>query len=57
MSIFGNIFGDGSKRVFDKYADLVSQINGLESQFAALSDEALRAKTQEFRERLTKDET
>ena len=57
MSIFGNIFGDGSKRVFDKYVDLVSQINGLESQFAALSDEALRAKTQEFRERLTKDET
>jgi len=57
MSIFGTIFGDWSKRVFDKYVDLVSQINGLESQFAALSDEALRAKTQEFRERLTKDET
>lgn len=46
VRIFG---GDPTKRTLDKTADLVEQINMLEQQFEALSDEALRAKTDEFR--------
>jgi len=41
--------GDPNKREIDRYSQLVDQVNALEQQFEALSDEALRAKTNEFR--------
>jgi preprotein translocase subunit SecA len=49
--------GDPSKRTIDKYSTIVDQINSLEPQFEALSDEDLAAKTIEFRHRLAAGET
>jgi preprotein translocase subunit SecA len=51
------IAGDPSKQAIEEYAQLTDQINKLEPAFEALSDEALRAKTAEFRERLAKGES
>ncbi|MBE3038594.1 MAG: hypothetical protein IMZ62_07270 [Chloroflexi bacterium] len=44
--------GDPNRREIEKTTDFVVQINALEAEFEALSDEALRAKTVEFRARL-----
>jgi preprotein translocase subunit SecA len=44
--------GDPNKREIEKTTYIVDQINDLEPEFEALSDEALRNKTDEFRERL-----
>jgi preprotein translocase subunit SecA len=41
--------GDPNKREIEKTTDLVEQINTLEPDFEALSDEGLRQKTDEFR--------
>jgi preprotein translocase subunit SecA len=49
VKLFG---GDAHKRTMESLFPLVDEINALESQFEALSDEALRAKTDEFRSRL-----
>jgi len=50
---FVKIFsGDPTKRTIDKYTPLVDEINALEPEFEALSDDALREKTEEFRSRL-----
>src|SRR6266540_4699308 len=49
VKLFG---GDPTKKTVEKLSDLVIQINAFEPQFEALSDEALRAKTDEFRARL-----
>ena len=40
-----------------QYRSVVAKINGLEPQFEALSDEQLKAKTQEFRQRLAQGHT
>ena len=44
--------GDPHKREVERLTQIVEQINALESQYEALSDEALAAKTAEFRQRL-----
>ncbi len=49
--------GDPNKRALSKSNEIVDQINSLEAQFEALSDEALLAKTAEFRARLADGET
>jgi preprotein translocase subunit SecA len=46
------IFGTSNDRALKRYAARVPQINALEPSVAALSDEALRGKTAEFRRRL-----
>jgi preprotein translocase subunit SecA len=51
------IFGSRNDRLLKQYQRTVERINALESQTEALSDEALRAKTTEFRERHAKGET
>jgi len=51
------IGGDPSKQAVETYSKIVEEINKLEPAFEALSDEALRAKTAEFRERLAKGES
>ncbi|HLA88116.1 MAG TPA: hypothetical protein VJL10_08845, partial [Anaerolineales bacterium] len=43
--------GDPNKRTIEQYGALVVQVNALEAEFEALSDEALRAKTDEFKAR------
>ncbi len=51
------IFGSRNDRLLKTFQRTVVQINALESSFEALTDDALRAKTGEFRERLGKGET
>jgi len=46
IRIFG---GDPNRREIDNLSEIVSQINDLEVQYGKLSDEALRAKSDEFR--------
>src|SRR5512141_2830742 len=50
------IFGSRNDRLIKRYNKSVQRINALEPTISALSDEALRAKTAEFRERLAKGE-
>ncbi|MDP6567070.1 MAG: preprotein translocase subunit SecA [Alphaproteobacteria bacterium] len=45
------LFGSSNERVLKQLDEPVAQINALEAEFEALSDEALRAKTDEFRGR------
>ncbi|GAC1319822.1 MAG: preprotein translocase subunit SecA [Chloroflexota bacterium] len=54
LSKFG---GDPSEREIKKIRPLVEQANALEPEYAALSDEALRDKSTEFRGRLLAGET
>ncbi|MDZ4717193.1 MAG: preprotein translocase subunit SecA [Roseiflexaceae bacterium] len=51
------IFGDSNDRAVKQIDPFVRTINSLEPQYKALSNEQLRAKTDEFRERLGKGET
>jgi len=46
------IFGSRNDRLLKQYRKTVDRINALEPSLEGLSDEALQAKTQEFRERL-----
>ncbi len=50
-SIAGKIFGTTNERKLRPYRKKVEQINALEPEFEKLSDEELRAKTDEFRKR------
>ena len=51
------IFGSRNDRLLKQYQRTVERINALEPKVSPLSDEALRAKTTEFRERVAKGET
>ncbi len=51
-SIARAVFGSANDRSLKAYQRRVPQINALEPAISALSDEALRAKTDEFRQRL-----
>ncbi len=50
------IFGSRNQRLLKKYQKAVNQINALEATISALSDEELRAKTEEFKQRYAKGE-
>lgn len=50
------LFGSRNDRLLKTYRKSVNQINALEPAIQALSDDALRAKTVEFKERLAKGE-
>ncbi len=52
-----SIFGSRNDRLLKQYRRVVERINALETQFESLSDEALRAKTEEFRQRLANGTT
>ena len=56
-SFLTSIFGSRNQRILKTLSKKVSEINNLESDINALSDEALRSKTNEFRERLETGET
>ena len=55
--VLSKIFGSRNERLLKRLNKTVAQINGLEEQIAGLSDAELRAKTDEFRQRLEKGET
>lgn len=57
MSWVTTLFGDPNAREVAKIRSVVDRITALESSVSDLSDEALKAKTVEFRERLAKGET
>ena len=52
-----SIIGNKNDRDLKKLAPSVDQINSLEAEFSALSDDELKAKTTEFRRRLDSGET
>ncbi len=51
------VFGSRNDRLLKQYRGIVQKINGLEPAMKALSDEALRGKTAEFKARVEKGET
>ncbi len=55
--VFQKLFRSENDRLLKKFQGQVSQINGLEPQISALSDEELKAQTQKFRARLAEGET
>ena len=57
MSIFNKFFGDTNEKYIKKLKLLVDQINLLEPKFEPFSDEQLKEKTKEFKEKLSKKET
>ena len=57
MGLIKKLFGTTSEREVKKLRPLVDRIEALEKDMKALSDEALRAKTEEFKARLAKGET
>ncbi|BAQ18711.1 preprotein translocase subunit SecA [Methyloceanibacter caenitepidi] len=56
-AIANKVFGSSNDRKLKKYDPVVAAINALEPEVSALSDEALRARTDEFRKRLAGGET
>src|SRR5687768_2937106 len=56
MSVLSKILRAGEGRKVKRLAEIVPDINGLEPEMQALSDDALRHKTVEFRERLANGE-
>ncbi|MCV6637592.1 preprotein translocase subunit SecA [Candidatus Albibeggiatoa sp. nov. NOAA] len=57
LNIITKIFGSRNDRLIKRMYKIVAQINALEPDISALSDEDLKAKTVEFRERYEKGET
>jgi preprotein translocase subunit SecA len=52
-----SLFGSRNERVLRQLSKNVARINALESEFEKLSDEALRAKTEEFKQRVAGGES
>ena len=52
QGVLKKIFGSRNDRLLKQYGRTVREINALEPEISRLSDEALRAKTDEFRRRI-----
>ena len=52
-----SVFGSRNERLLKQLEGIVKKINALEPQMQALSDEALQAKTGEFRQRIADGES
>ena len=57
INILTKIFGSRNDRLLKQYRNVLAKVNALEAQFEKLSDDGLRQKTQEFKDRITKGET
>ena len=57
MGIFTKLFGSYSDRELKRITPIVDKIEALSGEYAALSDEELKAKTAQFKERLSQGET
>ena len=57
MGFLEKIFGNYSEKEIKKIKPIVTKIEALGPQYESLSDEELRAKTQEFKDRLANGET
>lgn len=56
LGLVKKIFGDANEKEVKRLQRTVDEINGMESKFTPLSDEELRAKTDEFKARIEKGE-
>ena len=56
-TLFRKFFGSRNDRLVKSYSQIAKQINALEPSMQTLSDEALRAKTEEFKQRFSAGET
>ncbi|QXZ09900.1 preprotein translocase subunit SecA [Comamonas sp. Y33R10-2] len=56
INFLTKLFGSRNDRLLKQYRKTVARINAMEPEFEKLSDEALRAKTQEFKDRVAKGE-
>ena len=54
LDLILKIFGDAQDKKVKHFMPVVEHINALEAEFSALTDEQLRAKTDEFKEFLAK---
>lgn len=57
INFLTKIFGSRNDRLLKTYRKAAERINAMEGQIATLSDEQLRAKTDEFKQRVTQGET
>ncbi|USQ97058.1 preprotein translocase subunit SecA [Caulobacter sp. RL271] len=57
LGLAKKLFGSSNERKVKTFAARVAKINALESEYAALSDEALKGKTDEFKARLAQGQT
>ena len=56
-NLLTSIFGSRNERLLKQLSGIVKKINALEPQMQALSDEALKARTEEFKARIGKGES
>src|SRR3989339_371914 len=54
--LLNSIFGSQNERTIKKLSERLAEINAFEPEISALSDDQLRAKTQEFKERIANGE-
>ena len=57
VSVLQKIIGDPNEKALKKLGSIRERVNSLEPRFQQLSDDQLRAKTEEFRQRLSGRET
>jgi preprotein translocase subunit SecA len=57
MSILNKVFGDANGKFIGKIKPVVEKINSLEKDFEVFSDEDLKQKTEELKERIKKGES
>ena len=57
VALLNKIFGSSNERYLKSLYPVVDEINSLEKDYEKLSDDALRAKTSEFKERIAKGES
>ena len=57
MNLLKLMFGTKNQRDVKKLLPIVRKVNAIEEQYQKLSEDELKAKTQEFRDRLAKGET
>ncbi len=57
MALFSKLFSGANDREVKKLQPIVNEVNDLEPEMQALSDDELRQKSEEFRQRLAADET
>ena len=57
ITLLTKIFGSRNDRLLKQYRSGVNRINAMEAELETLSDEALRGKTQQFKERIAAGET
>ena len=57
LGFIQKLLGNKNAKEIKRIRSIVDEINGLESSLLSLSDTSLRAKTQEFKDRLAKGET